>query len=538
MSDFAAVAAAAEGSVAAQADVDITEELLLELGVAAKKAKQVVASKSGGKGKKFCARLAALLAALPTGAAAKEHGQLLFSAAEKLSDNIGSENLRMFLKYVYASNAADAIVSKSKFDAAIQYLNRSMDEAAFKTAAGVGVVVPDSVVREQVAAVVAAETDNITANGYRYKGPILGKLKKCEALKFADTDAVSKFVEEAFLDLLGEQTADNTKKSAANKAKKSDGSKGKSAPVIDGGDAKNADTLAAVAGSGGDASSEKEEEKKRELLTQIALKYDLDVGDVTKSFMGSGGGDPVKTQVVNPIDVDGGDDAIDYTKLVREFQTELISPELITRFETLTGRPAHHFLKRGIFFSHRDLHEALDAFEAGKPFYLYTGRGPSSASMHLGHLVPFMFTKYLQDAFKCNLVIQMTDDEKYLWKNLSLDELHTTLRENIRDIIAMGFDRERTFIFNNLDYVGGQFYRNVVQLEKRMTGNQVLCACAYVSRVGVGRCVCVFVVLCVRMCAVCLRMCTVCLRMRVCRDGRVYCACVRVCLYVLMCASV
>lgn len=75
--------------------------------------------------------------------------------------------------------------------------------------------------------------------------------------------------------------------------------------------------------------------------------------------------------------------------------------------------------------------------------------------------------------FKCNLVIQMTDDEKYLWKNLTLDELHTTLRENVRDIIAMGFDRERTFIFNNLDYVGGQFYRNIVQLEKRMTGNQV-----------------------------------------------------------------
>lgn len=32
--------------------------------------------------------------------------------------------------------------------------------------------------------------------------------------------------------------------------------------------------------------------------------------------------------------------------------------------------------------------------------------------MHLGHLIPFMFTKYLQDAFDCPLVIQMTDDEK------------------------------------------------------------------------------------------------------------------------------
>ena len=40
--------------------------------------------------------------------------------------------------------------------------------------------------------------------------------------------------------------------------------------------------------------------------------------------------------------------------------------------------------------------------------YLYTGRGPSSEALHLGHLVPFMFTKYLQDAFKCPLVVQVS----------------------------------------------------------------------------------------------------------------------------------
>jgi tryptophanyl-tRNA synthetase len=42
--------------------------------------------------------------------------------------------------------------------------------------------------------------------------------------------------------------------------------------------------------------------------------------------------------------------------------------------ERLTGRPAHPFLKRGIFFAHRDLTEILDCYERGQPFYLYTGR--------------------------------------------------------------------------------------------------------------------------------------------------------------------
>lgn len=36
----------------------------------------------------------------------------------------------------------------------------------------------------------------------------------------------------------------------------------------------------------------------------------------------------------------------------------------------------------------------LDVYEKKQPFYLYTGRGPSSEAMHMGHLIPFIFTKY------------------------------------------------------------------------------------------------------------------------------------------------
>ena len=73
----------------------------------------------------------------------------------------------------------------------------------------------------------------------------------------------------------------------------------------------------------------------------------------------------------------------------------------------------HPLLERQIFFAHRDLDKFLDYFEQKKPVYLYTGRGPSSSSMHLGHLMPFQFTKWLQEAFNCVVVIQITDDEKY-----------------------------------------------------------------------------------------------------------------------------
>ena len=107
-----------------------------------------------------------------------------------------------------------------------------------------------------------------------------------------------------------------------------------------------------------------------------------------------GGGESVATkeQIVDPWTVES-DGAIDYDRLVIQFGCQKIDPVLIERMERLTGKKAHRFLRRGIFFSHRDLSQVLDLYESGKKFYLYTGRGPSSEALHLGHLVPFLMTK-------------------------------------------------------------------------------------------------------------------------------------------------
>ena len=121
--------------------------------------------------------------------------------------------------------------------------------------------------------------------------------------------------------------------------------------------------------------------------------------------------------------------------------------------ERVTGKPLHPLLRRGIFFSHRELEGILERHEKEKPFYLYTGRGPSSSSLHIGHMVPFIFCKYLQDAFNVPIVIQLTDDEKFLWKDLTLEECQKFARDNAKDIIAVGFDINKTFIFSNTDYI-------------------------------------------------------------------------------------
>src|SRR3972149_6956678 len=98
-----------------------------------------------------------------------------------------------------------------------------------------------------------------------------------------------------------------------------------------------------------------------------------------------------KDFVVTPWEVSGD---VDYNKVVKDFGISRIDNALLKRIEKHAGE-LHPMLRRGVFFAHRDLAWLFDEYDKGNKFYLYTGRGPSGG-MHLGHLLPFTFTKWLQ----------------------------------------------------------------------------------------------------------------------------------------------
>lgn len=183
-------------------------------------------------------------------------------------------------------------------------------------------------------------------------------------------------------------------------------------------------------------------------------------------------------QIVTPwkvegeVGLDGEKMGIDYDKLINQFGTRKIDQSILQRFTKLTGHQPHLFLRRGMFFSHRELDKILDRYEKKNPFFLYTGRGPSSDNMHLGHMIPFVFCKWLQDVFDVPLVIQLTDDEKFLFKpELTLEKCNEFSYSNAKEIIAVGFDPKKTFIFSNIDFMGGAFYRNVLKISRCITSN-------------------------------------------------------------------
>ncbi len=170
---------------------------------------------------------------------------------------------------------------------------------------------------------------------------------------------------------------------------------------------------------------------------------------------------------VTPWDVKGD---VDYDSLIKEFGVERISSELLKKMQR-RSKEMHFMLRRGIFFAHRDLAWIFEQYEKGNKFFLYTGRGPSG-KMHLGHLMPLVFTKWLQDVFGVEVWIQFTDDEKFLFRDKSYDEIQKQMHEDFLDVIALGFDAKKTHFLVDTKHAS-LIYPEAIKVAKKLTYSTV-----------------------------------------------------------------
>ena len=183
---------------------------------------------------------------------------------------------------------------------------------------------------------------------------------------------------------------------------------------------------------------------------------------------------------VTPWKVEG---AVDYDRLIKKFGTQEITDEILEKIQSFTGQ-LHPLLEHRFFFSHRDLDWILNKYEKDEKFYLYTGRGPSGM-VHLGHLMPWFLTKHLQDKFDSNLLFQITDDEKFLFGNKTMDEINKNVYENILDIIAIGFKKSRTKIIVNSRHIK-HLYSNSLEIAKRITFSTAKSVFGFTNSTNVG----------------------------------------------------
>ena len=160
---------------------------------------------------------------------------------------------------------------------------------------------------------------------------------------------------------------------------------------------------------------------------------------------------------------------IDYGKLIRDFGVSKIDDKLINRIKKHT-RDLHLFLRRKVFFSHRDLNWLLDQYEKGNKFFLYTGRASSKGSkVHLGHLMPWIMCKWLQDKFNVEMWFQFPDEEKFLYKpELTFEDTEKATYEDMKDVIALGFNPKKTHFLVDTKHAN-LMYREAVKVAKKIT---------------------------------------------------------------------
>jgi tryptophanyl-tRNA synthetase len=173
--------------------------------------------------------------------------------------------------------------------------------------------------------------------------------------------------------------------------------------------------------------------------------------------------------VVTPYEVRG---RVDYDRLRQLFGTQELTEELLGRLRRLAGGELHPLLERGVYYSHRDLGILLDAFEAGRKFFVYSGRGPSGP-LHTSHLAQFELCRWLQERLDVPMYVQITDDEKF-WSRSGLTR-EETIRwgyENLYDILGLGFDRRRTRVFFDSRSIAA-LYPLAIQVARKITYSSV-----------------------------------------------------------------
>jgi tryptophanyl-tRNA synthetase len=183
---------------------------------------------------------------------------------------------------------------------------------------------------------------------------------------------------------------------------------------------------------------------------------------------------------VNPYDVKGD---VDYDRLIKEFGLKKIDEKLLKRVEKIAGE-VHPYLRREIFFAHRDLEKVLDAYEKGEKFFLYTGNGPSGP-VHLGHYSIWSFVKWLQDKFNVELWFQFTDDEKFLYKDMTYDEIQGWLQDNMLDVVAMDFDPKKTHFLIDTKH-SGIMYPEAIKVAKKITFSTIKSAFGFTDSNNIG----------------------------------------------------
>jgi tryptophanyl-tRNA synthetase len=107
--------------------------------------------------------------------------------------------------------------------------------------------------------------------------------------------------------------------------------------------------------------------------------------------------------------------------------------------------------------------------------------------MHIGHIIPFYFTKWLQETFDTRVYLQITDDEKFLEekRNLTFEDTQRWAIDNTLEIAAVGFDPDKTFILQDTEFIG-HAYPLVLKIARKVNFSTAKSVFGFTGETNIG----------------------------------------------------
>ncbi len=132
----------------------------------------------------------------------------------------------------------------------------------------------------------------------------------------------------------------------------------------------------------------------------------------------------------------------DYETLMTEFGIEPITDELISAFPS-----THRLLRRKVEFGHRDLQRIVESIRKNEAYAVMSGIKPTG-EFHLGTMMTaeeIIFYQSLSDKAVAHYCI--ADLEALADNGIPLEESHKIAIGNVADLLALGLDYKRAYIY-------------------------------------------------------------------------------------------
>lgn len=122
-----------------------------------------------------------------------------------------------------------------------------------------------------------------------------------------------------------------------------------------------------------------------------------------------------------------------------------------------------------------EYHRGLSDFDTSHPedYMLYTGRGPSQGSFHIGHLPGILVIKSFQEYLKSKIFFMISDDEKIFRDDIDSGKMASNVKATLSQLSLLGLSEDNTLYHVNSKGISEEHYSILIRLMS-MTSIHVL----------------------------------------------------------------